>query len=213
MWNNVPKLLEPMNSYLLVMVIWWAVMTSSRLRVSSPTVLFGTAFIGYTLQMLPWSVTAYYMGPISYLLGLTLASVLGEPKLVSRSRVVLALSVPVVLALLLTAWPVRQVLQTNAVVNGIGDCLVNERDSSTVMAGSLVYVTSSSEAPIRIMQNLQLRDPQWTGQIRLEDAESTGFQDPSTTHYVVVGPGAPPTGRAVTPVCEAGIATVYRMDS
>lgn len=211
MWENIPKLLEYRNAYLLVMFIWWAALAGRRLNVSNDTLLFGTALAGYTLQMLPWGVTAYYGGPISYFLALTLVTLVGEGVAQPRWRRVVALAMPVGLAILLMAWPVRQVLQSNTVVRGLSDCLTQLPGSRTALGGDLVYVTSSPEAPIRILENVRLGDPAWPGEMSLYDPLTWNAEKSTFTHFAAVGPMGIPEGRDGVAVCEAGIATLYEL--
>ena len=208
-WENIPKLLQAPLSFLLLMTLWWAIFSRTRLRTSDQTLLFGTAFLGYTAQMLPWSVTAYYVGPISYFLALTLVSILGSCNATSRIETMIAIALPIALTLLMVAWPIRQVLQTNTVLRGISTCLENETSAKVGLSGDLVYVTSSVEAPARMVNNLQLRNPSWNGSIQL-DNEYSLISNASTTHYIIVGAHERPTERNITDTCDAGIATVYR---
>ena len=209
MMDNWPKLLEPMNSLLLVALVWWLVVTRASLRASALTIAVGIGFVGYTGQLLPWGVTAYYMGAISYLFGLLLISVLTDPDRVSMRRLVVGLSLPAVIAAYLVWTPVSQGLRTNAVIDGIGDCLVERPGSKTLISGSLIYVTTSPEGPFRIVQNLALRDPRWAGDIANDDEARTGLRDPSVTHYAVIAPAPAPEGRAATPVCGNTAVTVF----
>lgn len=80
------------------------------------------------------------------------------------------------------------------------------------MAGNLLYVTSSPEGPIRIMGALTLNDPSWKGSIILEDLESSGFLNPSTSHYLTVGNAQVPTGRIATQVCQGSAVTLYELE-
>jgi hypothetical protein len=218
MWENIPRLLEPVNVYLVVALVWWATMTGSRLRVDSNVVLFGIGFSGYVLQLLPWGVTAYYSGPITWLLGLLLLSALGEYGVVSRSRMVAAYALPTLITFLLVAWPVRQVLQTNAVMRGVSDCLAGYPNSNSLLAGNMTYVTGP-EGPIRMKQNLQLRDPTWHGDITYEpDAINVVAKEladgiRSTTSLILVGPGNLQDSIPVREVCLAGTAKVYFLDN
>ncbi|MEI8262182.1 MAG: hypothetical protein WCG77_11905, partial [Actinomycetes bacterium] len=214
MWENIPRLLEPANVYLVVALVWWAAMTGSRFRADSNVVLFGIGFGGYVLQLLPWGVTAYYSGPITWLWGLLLLSTLGERGVVSRARMFAAFTLPAFIAFLLVAWPLRQVLQTNAVMRGVSECLAESPNSQSLLTGNMTYVTGP-EGPIRMMENLKLRDAQWRGDIRYEPdainvvAKELADGNRSTTSLILVGPGNLPDSISVREVCLAGTAKVY----
>lgn len=210
MWENVPKLFQAPIYFLFIVTLWWATASRAQLRISDSTIVFGTALAGYMAQMLPWSVTAYYAGPISFFLGLTLVSIVAQPEIRSKIGNVVAIAVPIVLASLMVSWPIRQVLQTNTVLRGISACLENETNAVVGLSGNMVYVTTSVEAPDRIEQNIHLRNPNWNGNITLDNLKLS-LVDPSTTHFIVVGFHETLNEREVLDVCEAGIATVYTL--
>lgn len=208
-WENIPKLFQAPIYFLFIITLWWATASRARLHVTDSTIVFGIAFAGYSTQMLPWSVTAYYVGPISFLLGLTLVSIVSEPQSQKMLSVAVSFIIPVLLAILMIAWPIRQVLQTNTVLRGISTCLEGATNAVVGLSGDLVYVTSSIEAPDRMMNNLQLRNPSWNGTIEL-DPNRDLLTSPEVSHYIVVGYHDPIATKASVAVCEAGIAKVYR---
>lgn len=211
MWENIPRLLNTANVYVLVIFLWWAVASRSRLRTDDHTLLFGIALAGYTLQLLPWSVSAYYSAPVTYFLGLALMSTLSAPEPMSARRLTLALSLPVTLSALLVAWPIRQALQTNTVIRGTGDCLREMDLDRAVLTGNLLYVTGP-EGALRMTQNRQLQEPEFDGVIEYEaafnadEARARGSQG-----VVVVGALEAPEGLEGSRSCSAGIATVYSL--
>lgn len=77
-WENIPKLFQAPIYFLFIITLWWVTASRARLQVSNSTIIFGIALAGYAAQMLPWSVTAYYVGPISFFLGLTLLSIVSD---------------------------------------------------------------------------------------------------------------------------------------
>lgn len=117
--------------------------------------------------------------------------------------------VPTLLAILMVAWPIRQVLQTNTVLRGISTCLEEETNAVVGLSGDLAYVTSSVEAPVRMMSNLQLRNPSWNGSIQL-DSNRDLLKSSEVSHYIIVGYHDPIDVRNVDSVCDAGTAKVYR---
>lgn len=211
--SNVSKLAVPSNVLLLVSVVWWLAATQTGLQRTPETLVFGVALIGYTVQLLPWMVDAYYMGPISYFLGLALVSLLTQPSGVSGRAIAVGLVVPAVVALALVAIPLRQGLATNAVLAGLSHCLADRPTSATVILGELPYVTTSMEGPIRIAESVKLRNPKWTGTVQLETPDGEGLRDPSTTLYAVIGAGSLPAGRGAEVVCQARNLTVYELGS
>lgn len=188
MWRNAQNLLEPMNSLLLVGLVWWLAVQKSRLSATDDTVIFGIGFLGYTVQLLPWGVTAYYMGPISFFLGLTLVSLLRQdPNRQSTIRNVTALVVPVLVTLILVSIPILQGFRINLAMRGIQDCLANRPGVSAQLQGNLVYVTSSEESPIRIVQGLQIADPGWRGDVALGGLTEAGQLPDGVTMMLNVG--------------------------
>lgn len=210
MWENIPKLFQAPIYFLFIITLWWATAARAKLRPSESTILFGAALLGYATQMLPWSVTAYYAGPISFFLSLTLVSIVAQPHIRSKIGNAAAFALPVGLALLMVAWPIRQVLQTNTVLREITACLENETNAVVGLSGNMVYVTTSVEAPDRIATNLTLRNPNWNGSITLDNLKLS-LLDPTTTHFVIVGFHETLNERQVLSSCEAGIATVYTL--
>jgi len=211
-WNNLQVLLEPMNSLLLVALVWWILVTKSKLNLRNGSWIFLIGWIGYTAQMLPWYVSAYYMGPISYLLGLFLISTLptGTREL-STPRAVLGIATPVVITSVLVFAPINQGFQIQNSMRTLQDCLQERPGTTSVMQGYVIYVTSSPEGPIRLEQNLRLVDPSWTGSISLRDPESRDELDPSIDLVLNVGPPPGSAEPTWTLECEGPNAQVYRV--
>jgi hypothetical protein len=211
MYENFSRLIEPMNALLLLGIVWWLVATNGSIKRRPDWIMFLIGWAGYTLQMIPWGVTAYYMGPISYLFGIFIASTIVNNHKLNRIQFLIALAMPIFVALWLTRITFNLGFEINSVMLESRQCLASLRGSNTVMAGQLIYVTSSPEGPIRIMGALMLEDPTWEGSVTLEDSESSGFFNPETTHYLMVGDAEIPTGRTVTPVCEGSAVTLYTL--
>ena len=207
LWNQVAKLIEPMNALLLVSVLWWAVVSQARLHVSKETLFFGFAWLAYTAQMLPWGISAYYMGPISYTFGLLLLSLLDRNITVSRGRLVVGYSLPILLSAWLIRLPLTWGFTMNTVVNETIECLALHPRTKTLMIGNLLYVTSSPEGPIQIEGRLQREFPGWDGLIR-HTSNADAFDDPD---FVLAIRGTNPAEIPITDVvCSGSAVTVYR---
>ena len=207
LWNQVAKLIEPMNALLLVSVVWWSLVIGARLRVSKETLFFGFAWLAYTAQMLPWGISAYYMGPISYTFGLVLLSLLDRNTTVSRGRLIVGYSLPILLSAWLVRLPLAWGFTMNSVVNETIDCLAPYPGTKTLMVGNLLYVTSSPEGPIQIEGRLQREFPGWDGLIR-HTSNADAFTDPD---FVLALRGTNPAEIPSTEVvCTGSAVTLYR---
>ena len=173
MWHNVKNLLEPVNVVVVIVFLWWLFVTKGRVQRNSDTTIFGVAWLGYTLQLLPWSVTAYYMGPITFLLGLTLVSTLvpSYDAAVTPLEALVGYSLPVVLMTVVVADALTLGLRINDAMRTFEDCLLDRSGTTSILQGDLVYVTTSPEAPLRLIQNLQLRNELWMGNVSLAGQE------------------------------------------
>lgn len=207
LWNQVAKLIEPMNALLLVSVVWWVVVSGARLRASRQTLLFGFAWVAYTAQMLPWGISAYYMGPISYTFGLVLLSLISLNITASRSRLIIGYTLPVIVSAWLVRLPLTWGFTMNSVVKETIECLAPYPGSQTLMVGNLLYVTSSPEGPIQIEGRLQREFPGWDGVIR----HNTNFDAPTSPDFLLAIRGADPaeiTSDQI--VCSGSAITLYR---
>ncbi len=207
-WSNMQRLIEPMNALLLLSVVWWLAVTQSRMARTNDTITFGIGWAGYTAQLLPWGVTAYYMGPISFLFGLLLASTLGGARVPLKTGLV-ALIVPALVALVLVANPLIQGFGINGAVSTLQSCLTERSGSASLLQGSVIYVTTSEEAPIRLVQNLQLEDPTWTGSVALGVPTPEGSLPEGVQFLLNAGPRLDPVPRALAFICGNDWAQVY----
>ncbi len=210
MWHNLKVLLEPMNSLLLVALVWWLLITRTRLTLGLSSLGFLIGWLGYTAQLLPWFVSAYYMGPISYLFGIFLISTLPTqtPDL-TKTRSLIGLAAPITTAVILVSSPLIFGFQLQNAMKTFQDCLIDRPETTSVLQGNLVYLTSSPEGPIRLQQNLRLIDPAWTGEITLRNPELREAIDPSTDLLLNVGPPLDTTKWPVTIECQGPNAQVY----
>ena len=210
-YENFSRLVEPMNALLLVGLVWWLISTNGSVKRNANSLLFLIAWVGYTLTMIPWGVTAYYMGPISYLFGIFLASILVDNEYINRRQILIGLIMPAFVAFWLARITLNLGFEINSVMYESKQCLASLSSSSTVISGGLLYVTSSYEGPIRLIEQLQLDDPNWDGSVTLEDAALTGFSSPDTTHYLTIGGALIPEGRSSTQVCNQSAITLYEL--
>ena len=212
-WFNAQNLLEPINVVLLIVVLWWLIILQGRITWTSDTTVFAVGWLGYTAQLLPWSVTAYYMGPISFLLGLTLASMLNLPgTTVTPIKALIGWSVPAILGAIVVTDALLLGLRINNAMFTFQSCIQDETSTSAFLSGDVVYVTSSEEAPIRLKQNLTLLDPTWNGSIELLREDSPDFA-PTTGDYLLIAGRSPIDTSVLTLVCSSQEASVYRYPS
>ena len=210
-WHNLQVLLEPMNSLLLVALVWWLLITRTRLNFGLSSLGFLVGWLGYTAQLLPWFVSAYYMGPISYLFGIFLISTLPTHALhLKKSRSAIALSAPITIAAILVSSPLILGFQIQNAMKTFQDCLIDRPGTTSILQGNLVYLTSSPEGPIRLQQNLRLLDPNWTGEVTLRDPVLGEEIDPSVDLILNVGPPLSVTQRPLALECSGPNAQVYR---
>jgi len=78
-------------------------------------------------------------------------------------------------------------------------CLATHSGSNAVMARDLMLVPISPEGT-SIMDALMLEDPTGAGLITLEKSEFSGFFNPETIRYLLVGDAEIPTCRSASPV-------------
>jgi hypothetical protein len=207
-WYNAQHLIEPMNALLLVSVLWWLATTQSRLKWTHDTIVFGIAWAGYTAQLLPWGVTAYYMGPISFLLGLLLASMLGATS-VRAWRAALALAIPALIALYLVLTPLRQGFAINDAMASFQRCLATHPGTTSVLQGQVLYVTTSEEGPIRLVQNLQLADSSWEGKVTLGNSADAGTLPDGVDYLLHAGDALNPVPANLRVLCSGRAAQLY----
>lgn len=211
-WSNARQLMDAEVVLLLLAFVWWVLITRTRLSLRPESVVFGIALAGYTVQMIPWSLSAYYLGPIIYLLGLLLSSVLTNPPAMPLWRAATSLAVPAAIAGFLVFLPLRMGFETNALLGDLRTCLTPLRAPSAVLSGGVWgYVTTSPEGPVRIVDSIRLEAPGWTGSLALEEPGLSGYRDAGTSHYVTFNDVALPDGRASELVCSSGQVDVYQL--
>jgi hypothetical protein len=207
-WFNAQHLIEPMNALLLVSVLWYLAVTKTRMTWCNDTIVFGIGWAGYTAQLLPWGVTAYYMGPISFLLGLLFVTMLGATS-VRGYRAGLALAIPSLIALYLVITPLRQGLAINDAMATFQRCLAAHPGTTSVVQGQVLYVTTSEEGPIRLVQNLQLADSLWHGTVTLGNPADTGTLPDGVDYLLHAGDELNPVPANLRVLCSGSAAQVY----
>jgi len=212
MWENFSRLVEPMNALLLLSLMWWLIASNGRLKRQSDWIIFFVGWAGYTLQMIPWGVTAYYMGPISFLLAIFLASVVTDSRNLTKTQIAVGMFMPIFVALWLVRVTLNLGFEINSVMLESKQCLAPLSGSTVVVSGNLLYVTSSYEGPLQIKGTLERSDPNWIGSIALEDSEYSGFLNPETTHYLTIGDSNIFDTRGTREICRGSTVTVYELD-
>ncbi len=211
LYANALKIFELSNAVLVVAVLWWVAATGTRLVPRRDLAFFAIATGGYTAQMIPWGFTAYYMGPITFLIGLLLASMLADPEDLSRRRLSLALGIPFLIAVGSAYAALSFVVRTNDVMWGTRECLTPLQGTSSIVFGDWLYITSSEEGPLRIEQNVRFFSPDWEGTVSPVSNDTASLAQPSTTHAISLMNSPLPEGRSATKVCTAGPVVLYQL--
>lgn len=195
--------MEPFNGAILLAVLWWLVVTQTAPKFRRDFLIFSIAAFGYYLQMIPWGFTAYYMGPISFLLALMILSTLTDPPTALKTpRAVLALSLPALLAVWILRGSISWVLDTNEIMRQASSCLATTKAATVGVTGNWTYVTSSEEGPFRLAQNTQLFYQGWDGNAYLVVHEDDGSLPDTTTHVLFINQSPPLQGISGLAVCE-----------
>jgi hypothetical protein len=205
LWKSAAQILDPVNAALLAAVLWWLVATKSRLVRRSEFPIFAVGFAGYYIQMIPWGFTAYYMGPISFLLGLLLLSVIAPKSGASKAEMLVGLLLPVVIAISVLRGSFEFVMRTNGIISDSTQCLVQAKAERTSIEGSWLYLTTSPEGPIRLTQNIKYFFDDWSGQAAL----SGEISDP--THVLLVNQSDGLRNIGGVEVCKRDLVSVIQL--
>ena len=204
LWKNASRILEPFNGAILLAVLWWLVVTQTAPRFRRDFLIFSIAAFGYYLQMIPWGFTAYYMGPISFLLALMILSTLTDPPTsLKPSQAVIALSLPALLAVWILKGSISWVLQTNEIMRQASSCLATIKDATVGVTGNWTYVTSSEEGPFRLAQNTELFYAGWKGNVYLLRDEDDASLPDTTTHVLFINKTPPLEELSAQVKCKA----------
>ena len=210
-WINASKLLEHVNGAILIAVLWWLVVSQVKLLRQTDFPIFAVAAVGYFVQMIPWGFTAYYMGPISFFLGLLLASVLTNGGKLSRWTIITGLALPILIAGWVMLVSLGFVYRTNAIIQQGSDCLAQTNNARIEIIGGWLYLATSEEGPIRLVQNTQLFYPGWQGEAALDSTLEGGQRDPKTSHVLLLPGESLPKGESADIVCVRRYVTLAKL--
>ena len=209
-WHNLNNLLEPVNLVLLLSAMWWLFVVQGRMSRNDETVVFGVGWLGYTTTLLPWSVTAYYMGPITFLFGLTLVSLLRLPGVTVKPFQALAgFSFPVVLATISVSSALNLGFSINSAMFSLQECLAPRSGSVSQLQGSVLYMTTSPEGAIRLAENLRIANADWDGTVQFRDQPLQGSLDPEVDYLLNAGPPPSQIPPGLEEICGSPSAQVY----
>lgn len=211
LWNRASSILEPVNGAILIAALWWLLVTQAPIARGKDFPIFAFAAIGYYVQMIPWGFTAYYMGPISFLLGLLIASVLTNPQNVRLRTLVIGFVIPILIAIWILKASLTFVFDTNSLMLQASECLSQVPNSQTELLGNWLYVTSSEEGPIRIAENTQINNPEWSGIVNLDSTLSGGERDTNTSHLLLL-PGSSLPALPNQIICEKSQVVLVNID-
>jgi hypothetical protein len=211
LWRSASHILEVPTILLAVSMLWFLIATQLAPRRRDYFIFFTVAAVGYYVQMVPWSITAYYLGPIAFFFALLLASVLPDVGTPRSFSFAVAVSVPLLVALFVTWNSISFILRTNEVVREAVTCLKGEPNSKTAIFGHWLYVTTSIEGPIRIEQNVALLDPKWSGHVLERTNNPIDLLNGSTTHALVIGANGLPKERPGVAVCSGSSLTLWKL--
>ena len=204
-WNNIPRLLELGTALTLVALIWWLIITSTRLRIDRMSAVLGFGWLGYTAHLLPWGVTGNYAAALNYLLALFLFSLLtGNWQLPAVQRL-LAVSLPLVLATISLAWISRDLYERNTTARGITDCIVDIGTGEVSISSRF-----GPEAVVRIEQKLEIASREIDWAVESFDPGSGGRAGRT---YVLTQEELAASGFPLRAVCTLPRASVGKMGS
>ena len=171
-WNNIPRLLELGTALTFVALIWWLIVTSTRLRLDRTAAVLGFGWLGYTAQLLPWGVTGNYTAALNYLLAIFLFALLTNNNSMVRWRRITAVSLPLILAALTLSWSARDLYDRNTSARGITDCVVAIGTPQVAISPRF-----GPEAVQRIQEKLQIASADITWAVNVFDPLSAGTTD------------------------------------
>lgn len=211
-WINASRLLEQVNGAILIAVLWWIVVTQARLVRQTDFPIFAVAAVGYFVQMIPWGFTGYYMGPISFFLGLLLASVLTNGGTLSTWTIITGLALPILIAGWVMLVSLGFVFRTNSLMQQGSDCLAQTANARIEIIGGWLYLASSEEGPLRLAQNTQLFYPGWQGELALDSTMDGEQRDANTSHVLLLPGETLPTGESADTICVSKYVTLAKLN-
>ena len=182
----------------------WLLASRSRPRWGRDSTVFVVGFVGYLVQMLPWSLSGYYSGGVIYVMSLLLISLMPDPRPAAATRRLVELVVPTVLALSAVYATFGYGFRANTQWREVTACLLRNPSDLVVVGREFPY-----ENHWRIANNVQIRDPEWQG--RVESEQDVPLGSVSVGSLLLVEQATTlPSGMAVEQVCSTPGAQVFR---
>jgi len=211
LWINAAHAFQEANFLVILAFAWWLITTQSRPNWDRDFPIFVIGWLGYLAQLSPWGFTAYYMGPITFSLGLLLCSLLVVQSRISWKAAAVGIVVPALLACWLVRDQLSAGLSMDSIMSSATTCLSQTSSSRTVLFGDALYVTTSPEGAVRLEQLARLANPNWQGSVIAAQDSAQEFLSPNTSHAIVVDESALPEGRFGEAVCHSGSTTMYAL--
>ena len=208
--GNGPRLFELPTILIITSFAWWWIVSRSPLRKDAEALGFAVALIGYSLNLLPWSTSGYYMGPVLFLLALFLSSLLGEPRAMPSWRLIIALLIPIIVAIKLVSGAISQGVEANTAITGTRDCLLRLGEAPQALMSGSTYYVATLEGADRLGQIMNLRVPGWGGSVQYIEPGQP-IPKPAPDYYVWIGSPAVAPDAPSKVICQSGPATVYRL--
>jgi hypothetical protein len=191
--SNGPKFFELPTLLVLVAFAWWVLLARPQLRFDAMTITLLIAVLGYSANLISWTVSGYYIGPVILLLGILLVSTLGVQRQLNKPRLAAALAMPLIIAAWITSTSVGKVFTANEAIVQARDCLLGlPTQSNTALSGDLTYV-ATLEGADRLSQIATLSNSSWQGSVTFVDVGSPALPQ-GTTHYLWVSSKTPTDG-------------------
>lgn len=192
--SNGPKFFELPTLLVIVSFAWWVLIARPRWRFDSMSIALLIAVLGYSANLISWTVSGYYIGPVILLLGILLVSTLGVQRQLTKPRLIAALCIPLIIAIWITSTSVSKVLIANQAISQARDCLLELPPRSNIaLSGDLTYV-ATLEGADRLTQIATLSQPSWQGSVTFVDVGSQTFPT-ATTDYLWVSGARPSADR------------------
>ena len=208
--QNLPKIFEFATGALLLSVIWWMLITGTRLRFHPLVLTCGVAFFGYTAQLLSWEVTSYYFGPILFLLGLSLVIALDDAEVTRWRKIAAGFLLPLIFTIWHFGDAVLQGLNANAAIADTRACLSQVGPHHYTMDGYLLNV-ATPEGAYRLQQMQLLEDAEWSGRITWAEQEDLLTRDSGIDYYIDIANSGSLRSPNWPAVCSKAQVTVYSL--
>ena len=191
--SNGPKFFELPTLLVLVAFAWWVLLARPQVRFDAMTITLLIAVLGYSANLISWTVSGYYIGPVILSLGILLVSTLGAQRQLNKPRLAAALALPLIIAAWITSTSVGKVLTANEAIVQARDCLLGlPTQSNTALSGDLTYV-ATLEGADRLSQIATLSNSSWQRSVTFVDVGSPALPQ-GATHYLWVSSKTPTDG-------------------